>query len=219
MANQEMNHGNETKKEENVGIVYALTNPAMPGLVKIGMTSRMEIAQRMKELYSSTGVPLPFECVYACEVKDFAKAEKALHIAFAPDRINPNREFFKIDTERVIAILEILGPNNMQKEVNSDLDAEVSTEEKVAREIMKKKRPAFNFEKMEIPVGSILKFVNDDQVEIEVVEGNKVKYKGETMSLSAATQRLLPYITHPTPYWIYEGEKLSDRWENTLEEC
>ena len=117
MANQEMNYGNETKKEENVGIVYALTNPAMPGLVKIGMTSRMEIAQRMKELYSSTGVPLPFECVYACEVKDFAKAEKALHIAFAPDRINPNREFFKIDTERVIAILEILGPNNMQKEV------------------------------------------------------------------------------------------------------
>ena len=84
---------------------------------------------------------------------------------------------------------------------------------------MKKKRPAFNFERMEIPVGSILKFVNDDQVEIEVVEGNKVKYKGETMSLSAATQRLLPYITHPTPYWIYEGEKLSDRWENTLEEC
>lgn len=219
MANQEMNHGNETKKEENAGIVYALTNPAMPGLVKIGMTSRMEIAQRMKELYSSTGVPLPFECVYACEVKDFAKAEKALHIAFAPDRINPNREFFKIDTERVIAILEILGPNNMKKEVNSDLDAGVSSEEKAAREIMKKKRPAFNFERMEIPVGSILKFVNDDQVEIEVVEGNKVKYKGETMSLSAATQRLLPYITHPTPYWIYEGEKLSDRWENSLEEC
>lgn len=219
MANQETNHGNETKKEENVGIVYALTNPAMPGLVKIGMTSRMEIAQRMKELYSSTGVPLPFECVYACEVKDFAKTEKALHIAFAPDRINPNREFFKIDTERVIAILEILGPNNMKKEVNSDLDAEVSTEEKAAREIMKKKRPAFNFERMEIPVGAILKFVNDDQVEIEVAEGKKVIYKGEVMSLSAATQRLLPYITHPTPYWIYEGERLSDLWEKSLEEC
>lgn len=206
-------------QEENVGIVYALTNEAMPGLVKIGMTSRKEIAQRMKELYSSTGVPLPFECVYACEVTDFAKTEKALHLAFAPDRINPNREFFKMDTERVIAILELLGPNNMKKEVNNDLDAGVSTEEKVAREVMKKKRPAFNFERMGIAVDSILKFANNESMEIKVAEGNKVIYKEEVMSLSAATQRLLPYITHPTPYWTYEGEKLSDLWKKSLEEC
>lgn len=209
----------ETRKDESVGIVYALTNEAMPGLVKIGMTSRLEIAKRMKELYSSTGVPLPFECVYACEVKDFEKAEKALHVAFAPDRINPNREFFKMDIKRVIAVLELLGPNNMKKEINKDLDADVSIEEKTAREVMKKKRPAFNFEKMGIPIGAILKYVNNRDVEIEVVNENKVKYNGEVLSLSAATQRFLPHITHPTPLWMYEGEKLSDLWEKSLDDC
>ena len=87
------------------GIVYVLTNPAMPGLVKIGMTSRLDIDARMKELYS-TGVPVPFECAYACEVKssDCAKIEKALHKAFEPNRINANREFFSIKSEQAIAI-------------------------------------------------------------------------------------------------------------------
>ena len=44
-----------------VNIVYVLTNPAMPGLVKIGMTDRDDVQRRMSDLYT-TGVPLPFEC-------------------------------------------------------------------------------------------------------------------------------------------------------------
>ena len=50
-------------------IVYVLTNPAMPGLVKIGMTDRDDVQRRMRDLYS-TGVPLPFECVIAREIED-----------------------------------------------------------------------------------------------------------------------------------------------------
>ena len=41
------------------GTVYVLTNPAMPGMVKIGKTTR-DVTHRLKDLYS-TGVPLPFE--------------------------------------------------------------------------------------------------------------------------------------------------------------
>lgn len=69
----------------------------------------MSIDTRMKELYS-TGVPVPFDCVYACEVKasDCAKIEKALHKAFEPNRINANREFFSIKSEQATAILELL---------------------------------------------------------------------------------------------------------------
>lgn len=83
------------------GIVYLLTNPVMPGLVKIGvpvpfecMTTQEDIDKRMKELYTT--------CQFACKVKkgDCAKIEKALHTAFAPQRINANREFFRIQVEQ-----------------------------------------------------------------------------------------------------------------------
>ena len=52
-------------------IVYVLTNPAMPGLVKIGKTTQLEVEERMKQLYG-TGVPVPFDCSFACQVKDAA---------------------------------------------------------------------------------------------------------------------------------------------------
>ena len=77
------------------GIVYVLTNPAMPGIVKIGKTTR-GVSARLNELYS-TGVPLPFRCAYAARVEDESKVERAFHQAFGPDRINPRREFFDIE--------------------------------------------------------------------------------------------------------------------------
>ena len=62
-------------------IVYALRNPAMPGLIKIGRTDRSATA-RMNDLYGS-GVPLPFECIIAREVEDGdgigSGTEPALH--------------------------------------------------------------------------------------------------------------------------------------------
>ena len=48
-------------------IVYVLTNPAMPGFVKIGMTDKNDVQIRMRELYG-TGLPLPFECFVAREI-------------------------------------------------------------------------------------------------------------------------------------------------------
>ena len=51
------------------GIVYILTNPAMQNLVKIGMTTRLEVGTRMSELYT-TGVPVPaFECSFAGKLR------------------------------------------------------------------------------------------------------------------------------------------------------
>jgi hypothetical protein len=58
------------------GIVYVLTNPAMPGIVKIGKTSRESVHTRLNELYS-TGVPVPFECAFAGRVQDESTVEKA----------------------------------------------------------------------------------------------------------------------------------------------
>lgn len=83
------------------GLVYVLTNPTMPGLVKIGMTNRSSLDERMKELYG-TGVPVPFTCEFACKVKnaDTKKLETALHISFEPFRINTNVSFLKSNPSR-----------------------------------------------------------------------------------------------------------------------
>src|ERR1700692_3233785 len=103
-------------------IIYILTNEAMPGLVKIGLTTD-SIESRITQLSANTGVPLPCECYFAAEVKDCAKIEKTLHQLFSENRINPKREFFKIDPEKVVLAISIgefreitLGSPNMAKE-------------------------------------------------------------------------------------------------------
>ena len=90
-------------------IVYVLTNPAMPGIVKIGMTDQPDVQARMRQLYS-TGVPLPFECVVARRVDDRSASdiEAALHTAFDPYRVNPSREFFEIESEQAAVLLRVM---------------------------------------------------------------------------------------------------------------
>ena len=42
-----------TPTPQNYGIVYVITNPAMPDIVKIGMTNRDTIDARLKELFNT----------------------------------------------------------------------------------------------------------------------------------------------------------------------
>jgi len=67
---------------ENVsGMVYVLTNAAMPGIIKIGLTTRDKIDSRLRELFK-TNVPVPIKCEFACKIDDCKKVENALHLAF-----------------------------------------------------------------------------------------------------------------------------------------
>ena len=207
------------KQDNNKGIVYVLTNSAMPGLVKIGMTTRESIDTRMKELYS-TGVPVPFDCVYACEVKasDCAKIEKALHKAFEPNRINANREFFSIKSEQATAILELFDRKDITNEVTAEIENDLTPEDKVAGEKIKStRRPPMNYREMGINVGSKLVFVIDPSIQVIISGDKKVSYNGEELSLTAVTKKLLG-ITHalqPTAYWEYEGKNLRDIYDET----
>ncbi|MFR9525811.1 MAG: GIY-YIG nuclease family protein [Rikenellaceae bacterium] len=203
----------------NNGIVYVLTNSAMPGLVKIGMTTRNDIDQRMRELYS-TGVPVPFECVYACEVPtcDCAKIESALHKAFDPHRVNKNREFFAIDTKQVIPILQVLDRKDITAEVSTEIGEKLTIEDKIASEKIKiTKRPPFNFREMNIPIGSTLTFANDSSVQVTVIADRRVSYNGEDMALTAITTQLLGASKNvaPTRYWEFDGRNLRDIYDET----
>jgi len=59
----------------NFGIVYVLTNSAMPGLVKIGMTNRDSVDARLIVLFD-TSVPVPFECEFVCRVENSERIER-----------------------------------------------------------------------------------------------------------------------------------------------
>lgn len=206
-------------KPDNKGIVYILTNSAMPGLVKIGMTTRESIDTRMKELYS-TGVPVPFDCEYACEVEasDCSKIEKALHTAFKPNRINDNREFFQIKPEQVTAILELFDRKDITTEVNAEIENDLTIDDKVASEKIKSaRRPPLNYKEMGIEIGATLQFIKDPAVEVIVSGDKRVTYQGVEQSLTAVTKQLLG-ITHalqPTAYWTFDGKNLRDIYDKT----
>jgi hypothetical protein len=197
-------------------IVYVLSNPAMPGLVKIGKTNSQELKERMKQLYT-TGVPFPFDCEYACKVDDCSKVEKAFHNAFGNVRINDKREFFEIEPERVISILELLAIEDISDEISKELIVDVSSAEQQSSEKMKKsRRKTSDFHEMGIEKGSILEFTNGD-VQVEVISERKVKYNDEITSLTAVTKKLLGITRplQPSPYWTYEGRKLKDIYNET----
>lgn len=198
------------------GIVYILTNPAMPGLVKIGMTTRDEVMIRMNELYS-TGVPLPFECSFAGRVSDVKKVEQAFHTAFGPYRINPSREFFEIEDEQAIALLELMCIENVTPQVSAELNSKVDEASKSAgKEYSRKKRPPFDFQEMNIPIGSILQSVNNEET-CQVVSNKKVLFIGEVVSLTRATKIILQndYNVAPGPHWTFEGRRVRDIYNET----
>jgi hypothetical protein len=190
----------------------------MPGLVKIGLTTN-EIHNRLNEL-NTTGVPLPFDCLCACEVDDCRLVESSLHKAFYPYRVNPRREFFKIDPEQAIVILRLFSKKDVTPAVKAEIDKSISSAEKEASENYKKRRPPLNFTQMGIPIGAKLVFTYGDiTAEAYVFSDKKVKPAGsdEEKSLTQLTQEILDldYAVQPTRYWSYEGKSLNVYYDET----
>jgi len=202
------------------GIVYVLTNPSMPGMVKIGMTERSEMDARLKELYT-TGVPLPFDCKFACRVKksECAKIEKALHTAFAPQRVNANREFFRIAPEQAIAILELFQHEDITEEVTQEIENDLTPEDKAAQEKSKTKRPPLHFLDMGLHTGDVLVYKPDETITCAVIDQKHVQYNGKLTTLTPITTEILgkSYSVQPTPYWKVKesGRDLSELYDET----
>lgn len=76
------------------GFIYVLRNESMPGILKIGKTTRTP-GERASELFT-TGVPTPFEIVTAIFTKYLDETENDIHNHLAEFRVSGNREFFKI---------------------------------------------------------------------------------------------------------------------------
>ncbi len=200
------------------GIIYLLSNPAMPGIIKIGKTIHEDVKVRMAQLYS-TGVPVPFDCLYAAKVANIDDVEKAFHTAFGPNRLNPRREFFEIESGQAIAILKLLELENVSPLVEQEVNV-VDPIEIEAGKAFAQKRPRLNFVEMGIPVGSELVFNNNGEIATVISERN-VRFRNEETSLTNATRQALgegyAYNVAPGPYWRFNGRKLRDIYNETYQ--
>ena len=200
------------------GIVYLLTNPVMPGLVKIGMTAQKDIEKRMRELYT-TGVPVPFECQFACKVKkgDCVKIEKALHAAFAPQRVNANREFFRIQVEQAKSILELFHHTDVTEEVSDEIENDLTDDDKAATKKARLHRPPLNFFEMGMKKGDVLQWKDDPNVTLSVYTERTVIFEGKEMAISAVTRDLKgsKWYVAPGSYWLYNERLLSEIYDET----
>lgn len=84
----------------NKGYIYVLSHPEMPGLVKIGMTTKGG-EDRARQL-CTTGVPGNFVLEFEILTPEAAACEFEIHKALAQDRIQ-GRELFRVDVDKAVA--------------------------------------------------------------------------------------------------------------------
>lgn len=109
------------------GSIYVLVNPSIPGLVKVGKTSR-DVEDRIKELSSATGVPSEFLLIYEQYFSNVDKAELIIHTILENKgfRHASNREFFTMDPSEIIKIV-----NKTHEELNNSDKNEYSNNKNV----------------------------------------------------------------------------------------
>ena len=160
---------------------------------------------------------MPFECVFAGKVEDESKIEKAFHLAFGPYRLNAKREFFQIEPEQAIALLELMVVEEVTPELQEAAD-QVDEDASESSRKLRSARPVQNFIEMGMSVGDALQFTKGDHT-CKVLSERRVEFEGEDCSLTALTQKLLDIDRplRPAPYWTFNGKKLSAIYEDTYE--
>ena len=157
-------------------------------------------------------MPLPFECYFAAEVKDATRLEKTLHQLFAESRINPKREFFRLDPEKVVLAISIGDFKEMTPGI-----AQVEPEEQEALDKMKARRPRIRLDAIGIKPGDVVVFSRDESITATVAPEGKLLFEGEMLSPSAAALKALHRLGYKTPaasgseHWMFEGELLDER--------
>ena len=153
---------------------------------------------------------LPFRLGSTCSVPNPLEVERALHPAFAPQRVNPEREFFPINPGPAIGILKLMHVEDATAKIETQ-PTFIDQQDAVAGESFAARRPNPNFVYMGIPIGSALTSTTTETT-LEVVGPKRVTFGGEEKSITAATRLVLGlgYSVAPGPFWRYEGRLLRD---------
>ena len=90
--------------------VYVLSNPLMPGIVKIGFTKNKP-SERVKQINSATGVAQDFIVEWALPCFNAHDVEKQVHLYLEENgfRVSKNKEFFSISVNEAKSVVERIG--------------------------------------------------------------------------------------------------------------
>ncbi|MCZ2722972.1 DUF4041 domain-containing protein [Marinomonas sp. 15G1-11] len=132
------------------GYIYCISNIGSfgEGVVKIGMTRRLEPMDRVREL-GDASVPYKFDVHTLAFVKDAPAIEKALHLRFNEHRVNTEnhrKEFFQVSPEEVQDAFDEMG---IVADWFFDIEAKEYRESELMRKALKQVRAS---EKAEEPV-------------------------------------------------------------------
>lgn len=186
------------------GIVYILTNPCLDGWVKIGMTNKNDISDRLNELNSPSNLPLSFRCYATYEVEDALNVEQNIHslIDKVDDTLHAReilangrireREFFKISPETAYGIFKNVA--YLRGDI-SNLKLYAMTEEDSREEdlsTVRSRKSNNSFKLLKIDVGTELTFLPDESIKAIVCDDrNTVEYEGKKYTISALSNKLL----------------------------
>lgn len=190
-------------ENSDFGLIYVLTNKYMPNIVKIGVTRRLDVQERMREL-NGTSVPVPFECAFSCKVPldMLFEIEKAVHLAFDDNRVSQDREFFEVTPEVVIPILKVIA------RLSSPADDCTGYVQEVIKDEEEKRTRAKNmdFEALGLRVGDTLTYTRDNNITCKIASNKSVDFGDKHgVSLSSITKELLGYAAQPSPFWLTES--------------
>lgn len=207
-----------------------MTNPCLDGWVKIGMTERDDINERLQELNAPANIPLSYRCYAIYEVDEPYMVEKNIHGII--DQIDKSlharellsngktreREFFKISPETAYAIFSHVASLRNDKE-NLKIYApteEQSQEEEIAEN--RSRRGNNSFELLGIPVGDQVSFLFDDTLVATVWDNkNTLCYENERYTITSLARKLLTetrawsgYNVNGWRFFVKNGITLSD---------
>jgi hypothetical protein len=100
----------------------------MEGIVKIGLTKR-SADERAIEISRGTGIPTPYVVVHEEYVSNCETVENLLHQQFALQRVNRNKEFFRIPIKVAVRTLqEVAADFKISKAYKADYETSQAIE-------------------------------------------------------------------------------------------
>lgn len=191
------------------GFVYILTNPSMPGYIKIGFTNNLR--SRLRSL-DTTGVAMPFEPYMTVSTSKHKTLERVIHHELdklTETRARSNREFFELDSAIAGDLLQNLARLIDDAEIN-DYGNTNETVKPASGKVRPTSKPT-TFEMLNIPIGSELVPTRNYFPIVTTVDlKNRVSLPGgEVKTISRVLVDITNVPMNGYSYYKYQGKLLS----------